>query len=802
MVFGTALVVPAFVTTLLVTDRYVASERARLTALAQKTNGHIVDQIDHDLSGQVSMLQALATSPALTNGDLAHFHEQAVELGSLQGTTIVLQDLNERDLVNTATPWGQALPQSSTALANRIVAAMRQPHTSDLIIGPVRSQSKVSVTVPVVREGALTYLLHADVRVQHFADILSHERLAAPYFASIVDRQGRIIARSAAGKEFVGKSLPGFDVATGPRGTWSGSNPQGIRVFGLYQRSSLSGWLVSMGVDEAALEAPLRRSQLLMLGFAAALLVCGAVQALVVSRVMTGALRKLGATAALAKQIPVAAPRTPITEVNRIGEVLAEASATLHEQSGALACAKNELERRVEERTRELADKTAMLETTLDQITHLARRDPLTGLANRAFLLEQLDQALARLRRHGESFSLFFLDLDQFKVVNDAFGHAVGDDLLIAVAKRLKAATRETDLVARLGGDEFAIVQAHVADQKEDAIILANRLLDTVTTPYDIDNHRLSIETSIGIALAEADCADPAELLKTADIALYKAKAGGRNAYRFFEPAMHIELRNRHARESDLRNAICRGEFDVYYQPVINTATGAVHGFEALARWHHPHMGVIKPEDFIPLAEETGVVVPLGEMILRKACADAAAWRGNVNVAVNVSPVQIRKGHLVDCVTSALVDSGLTPQRLEIEITESVLIQKDERSLAVLHELRSLGIAIVLDDFGTGYSSLGYLQMFPFDRIKIDKSFVSDLSKRADSAAIVCAITGLARNLNIAVTAEGVETQDQMELLRAAGCTEMQGFLFSRPRPLAELDWGDFRVQGTDERVA
>ena len=423
------------------------------------------------------------------------------------------------------------------------------------------------------------------------------------------------------------------------------------------------------------------------------------------------------------------------------------------------------------------------------QMAHMAKHDALTDLANRVLFRERMEEALTRLRNDGHGFSMFVFDLDMFKSVNDSLGHPVGDALLKIIAQRLKNLVREGDTVGRLGGDEFAVIQLSEGDQKQSAIALANRLLTAVCAPYQIDGHEIVIGTSIGIALAPTDGMSADELLKNADLALYRAKTDGRKDFRFFETEMDSELRLRRALEVDLRHALARGEFELHYQPVIDVVTGRADGAEALVRWQHPLRGLIPPDKFIPLAEETGLIVELGEWILKRACADAARWPDCIRLAVNLSPVQFRNAHIARTVRDALTISGLPARRLELEITESVLLQNSATTLNILHELKALGVGIVLDDFGTGYSSLRYLRMFPFDKIKIDRSFIEEMPHRSDCAAIVCAITGLARNLTIETTAEGVETEEQFALLRAAGCTHAQGYLFSRPRPVSDLDF-------------
>jgi diguanylate cyclase (GGDEF)-like protein len=413
----------------------------------------------------------------------------------------------------------------------------------------------------------------------------------------------------------------------------------------------------------------------------------------------------------------------------------------------------------------------------------------LTSLANRMRFLERVGRAAETNRQDDSTFAIHLLDLDRFKEVNDTLGHVLGDKLLKEVAQRLRAVVRNTDLVARLGGDEFAILQrlddsGHTATGE-----LAEQILDIIREPFDIDGQQIAVETSIGISLLPDHGIEAERLLKNSDLALYKAKSEGRNRYRLFEPAMELDAQNRRAIETDLRIAITRHEFMLHYQPVINATSGKVVGVEALVRWHHPERGLVVPDQFIPIAEDTGLICQIGEWVLRQACIDAVDWPDDIKVAVNLSPAQFRKRNLVDTVSEALEASGLWPGRLELEITETVLLQDDEENLALLHQLRALGISIVLDDFGTGYSSLSYLQRFPFDKIKIDRSFVANLSSRPDCAAIVCAVTGLARSLDITTTAEGVETQEQFDMLRAAGCSQAQGYLFGYPCEKTALDF-------------
>ncbi|WP_234679485.1 bifunctional diguanylate cyclase/phosphodiesterase [Bradyrhizobium monzae] len=419
------------------------------------------------------------------------------------------------------------------------------------------------------------------------------------------------------------------------------------------------------------------------------------------------------------------------------------------------------------------------------KISHMARHDALTNLPNRVLFHEQLEQGLRRAGANDQ-LAVLCLDLDHFKDINDSLGHPIGDALLKEVGRRLKATVGEHDTVARLGGDEFAVVQIGRSEEAA-ARALAGRLVEVISAPYEIDDHQIVIGVSIGISLSPQDGSNPDELLKNADLALYRAKADGRGTYRFFETGMDARAQARRLLEMDMRAALQRDEFQPYYQPIRDVASDRVVAFEALLRWNHPQRGLISPINFIPLAEETGLIIQLGELVLHRACADAATWPDNIGVAVNLSPVQFKNPNLIASVTEALEKSGLAARRLELEITESVLLQNSEATLTTLHELRAMGVRISLDDFGTGYSSLSYLRSFPFDKIKIDRSFVSELATREDSVAIIRAVTGLGRSLGIITTAEGVENDAQLELLRREGCTQAQGYLFSMPRPASEV---------------
>ncbi len=419
------------------------------------------------------------------------------------------------------------------------------------------------------------------------------------------------------------------------------------------------------------------------------------------------------------------------------------------------------------------------------KVAHMTYHDGLTDLPNRMLLGERIEDALVRVGRSGQ-VAILSLDLDHFKSTNDTLGHPVGDALLQAVAKRLAASVRDGDTVARLGGDEFAIVQVG-AEQPQGARSLAQRVIDAVAEPYLLGGHQVIAGISVGIALAPGDGTEAANLAKAADMALHRAKADGRGIYRFFERGMDAQMQTRRALELDLRRAIEMEQFELFYQPQFNLETNAITGFEALIRWFHPERGIVQPDEFIALAEEAGLIVPIGEWVLKQACRDAVKWPSPIKVAVNLSPAQFRSAHLMQSVIAALAGSGLAASRLELEITESTLLADSEATLTSLHRLRAMGVHISMDDFGTGYSSLSYLQSFPFDKIKIDRRFITDVNTDRSSLAIIRAVTGLCDSLGIVTTAEGVETREQFDRVKAEGCTEVQGFLTGRPMPLKDV---------------
>ncbi len=419
------------------------------------------------------------------------------------------------------------------------------------------------------------------------------------------------------------------------------------------------------------------------------------------------------------------------------------------------------------------------------KVSYMAHYDGLTDLANRFLFNEALQRSL---HRHGKNstIAVLCLDLDQFKSVNDTLGHPIGDRLLCSVARRLESVVRDGDMVARLGGDEFAVLLRQGTDEAA-IIAIAEAIIAAINEPFIIDDMHVTTSTSVGVALAENGDIDATMLMSHADLALYSAKANGRNRYAHFVPGMDEAARERRELEMDLRAGLSRGEFELHYQPLVNVATGQTVSYEALVRWNHPTRGVIMPNSFIPIAEETGLIVQLGEWVIRTAVAEVRSWPAHLRVSVNLSPAQMRSSNLISTVVNAVARNGIDPGRIELEITESVLMHDSEVNVATLHKLKEFGVRIALDDFGTGYSSLNYLRSFPFDKIKIDKCFVEQIDEREDCRAIVRAVTSLAQSLGMVTTAEGVESQDQLDRLQIEGCDEVLGYLVARPANAAEF---------------
>ena len=476
----------------------------------------------------------------------------------------------------------------------------------------------------------------------------------------------------------------------------------------------------------------------------------------------------------------------------QIERKLAQAEAEQHRQ--ALRLLNDELESRVVERTERLTDMNHMLKSEIAnreqseaRSHYLAYHDTLTGLGNRLMFREQLELALIEAKDCDETAAVLFIDLDGFKSVNDALGHSIGDALLKLIAVRLRDTLQDGDCIGRLGGDEFAILQRG-GQQPRNAIALAASIVECVSHVCTVNGHDLTVGASVGIVISKSGDATPEQLLKNADLAMYRAKTAGRGTYRLFDPEMDATVQARRTLEIEMRSAFVKGDFSLHFQPLVNVATKRVSCFEALMRWKHAERGYVSPAEFIPLAEEIGMIVQLGDWALREACKEAMRWPDEIAVAVNLSSIQFLRGGLIPSVIGALASSGLPAHRLEVEITESVMLEKTERNLGMLQQLRDLGVRIAMDDFGTGYSSLSYLRNFKFDKIKIDRSFVQDMSSSdQESMAIVRAISGLGSSFGIATTAEGVETQAQFDCVDLEGCTEVQGMFFSMPVPASQI---------------
>jgi diguanylate cyclase (GGDEF)-like protein len=459
----------------------------------------------------------------------------------------------------------------------------------------------------------------------------------------------------------------------------------------------------------------------------------------------------------------------------------------------ALSKANENLEKNVADRTalllglyQKLRAEMAVREESDARSLYLAYHDSLTGLGNRLLFKEQLEKALKEVWETPNPIAVLFVDLDGFKGVNDTLGHSIGDQLLKSIANRIRDISPANSRLARFGGDEFAILQMS-AEQPSAAIALAKEIIDVVSRPSAIEGYDVTVSASVGIAVANAGSLSADSFLKSADTAMYGAKSKGPGNYRMFDPEMDAIVQARIALERDMRNGIVQNDFRIFYQPLVNLQTHKVTAFEALMRWQHPERGLISPTEFIPLAEETGLIVRLGEWAIREACSEAMGWPDDISVSVNLSAVQFAKGDLVSTVMNALASSGLPASRLELEITESILVERTEHNVRVLDQLHELGVRIALDDFGTGYSSIGYLRSFNFDKLKIDQSFIKDLLADEKSLAIVRAIVGLGSSFGITTTAEGVETEDQRRCLNNEGCTEVQGYLYSKPLPPNEI---------------
>ena len=831
-----ALILPSVLICAILGHAWVASEQERLTDSISAQARRAADEVDQYLTSHLALLRALGTSPALDTGNFARFQEQIHDLFMSEQIDVALRDGAGHLLFRTGAREGDDTEPG-------LKAGRTEVSFSDLIRRD--GGGIIVLSVPVSRGDRVRFVLEAEVDAQAFADVLRRSGLGEDQLASLADRRGRVIARTDGGPPEAGLTVAGFKERVGARGLWIGDNPRGLPVRMSYERLPDSGWMVSVGMTEAAFRAPLIRSMEWLAALSAAIIL-GTVALLVplvrqriafqrAVAVAQGRLRTSEERLALALDSgddglfdwdlvndavwlspnwaaklghPADEPmRSDGFSLNPVHpddrhDLTASIQAHLSGETPAIEaeyrrrCADGShiwvlLRGRVVERTAggqalrivgTLMEISRRKEAEL-HVSHMAHHDALTGLANRALFQKRLGEALERSRREAYRAAVLACDLDRFKAVNDTFGHAEGDRLLCTVSERICAVLGPQDTVARLGGDEFAVILGGVPD--DEAIHAAcERIIAAIGEPIPHNGGSIDIAVSIGIALVSGGDATPEEVFRQADMAMYQAKAGGRNTYRLFEANVLTRNSTRGLLALDMKDAIRRGDFFLVYQPVIDVESETVVSFEALMRWQHPTRGMISPGDFIPVAEETGMIAQLGAWALIEACREALNWDESLRVGVNVSPVQFRCG-LEQAVLTALATTGLPAGRLKLEVTEGVLMQDADGALACLHRLRALGVRIALDDFGTGYSSLSYLRRFPFDKLKIDRAFISDIAD-PDAAAIIRAVVGIGQSLGMSIVAEGVETVEQMEAVRREGCNEVQGFLFSKPLPAPE----------------
>ena len=831
-----AFIVPSVLLCGLLGRAWVSSEQDRLTGSVAAQVARAADEVDQYLSGHLALLKALGTSPALDTNDFARLRDQIRQLFAPERIEVALRDGAGHVLFRTG-----AKPDGGTGLG--LKAGRSEASFSDLIRRG--SGGYVVLSVPVMHGDAVRFVLEAEVDATVFAEVLRRSGLGPQQLASLADRQGRVIARTEGDPPVYGQTIAGFAERVGAKGVWIGKNPRGLPVRMSYERLPEAGWMVSVGMTEEAFRAPLIHS-IQWLAAICALIVLVAIlllvplvrQRIAFQRAVAetqGRLRTSEERLALALDsgddglfdwdrttdavwlsprwsaklgYPADAPTRPGAfyaeavhpddreELDALMQAHLAGTSPAIEAEYRRRCADGHylwvlLRARVVERDAAglvlrivgtLMDISRRKEAEL-HVIHLAHHDALTGLGNRALFHHRLSEVLERSRRGSARYAVLACDLDRFKAVNDTFGHAEGDRLLCTVAERICAVLSPQDTVARLGGDEFAVILGEIPD--DEAIHAAcERIIAAIGAPIPHHGGTIDIAVSIGVALVSGSEATAEEVFRQADMAMYQAKAAGRNTYCLFEATVLTRNSTRGLLALDMKDAIRRGDFFLVYQPVIDVDSGAVVSFEALMRWQHPTRGMISPVDFIPVAEETGMIAQLGAWALVEACREALTWDEDLWIGVNVSPVQFRCG-LEQAVLTALATTGLLARRLKLEVTEGVLMQDADGAIACLHRLRALGVRIALDDFGTGYSSLSYLRRFPFDKLKIDRAFIRDITE-PDAAAIIRAVVGIGQSLGMSIVAEGVETVEQLEAVRREGCNEVQGFLFSKPLPAAE----------------
>lgn len=738
----------------------------RVRAMSQ-----LVDQ--HLISVQRNLEMLAATSEELDQGQLQKFYRK-LQVGKSNislANSLLLYSPDGHILLSSNEPYGKPLPRSADIKRIKAVVASGKPRVSDIVTGAISNQVLIPVDVPVIRNGRVIYVLSAAVYCEHINKLLAYQVFPEGWIAVIYDRLGTIAGRKLNAEQFIGQKVAPkvLEWLDGPaEQLGEGKTLEGRPSVAAMHRSDATGYSVTASVPEEIFVAPLREAFMRTVLALGGSMLLGLFLAWRFAQSMRTSLHKLEqATQAVANgQAQIVLPSGGSAELVRLGNNFRSMLASLQDARLAQEKYQRELE-------------------------HSATHDPLTGLPNRLLVGDRLKQAISLATRSQDYVAVLLLDLDRFKVINDTLTHGTGDALLVDVAKRLTALMREGDTVGRLGGDEFMVVMQDVYSEAE-AAHLAGKLLSAIAEPIQTQGHTLIVSASVGVALSPRDGQKAEELIMHADVAMYRAKESGRNTVQFFAPEMNARMSQRLQLEADFREAIEQKQFVLYYQPRCELVSGHIVGAEALIRWRHPKKGLVSPADFIPVAEETGLIVPMGEWVLETACRQAMQWRSlglaPLVVGVNVSARQFQHGDLAQVVARHLQASGLPAALLELELTESAVMDNPIRTLQILRDIKAVGARIALDDFGTGYSSLSYLKRFPVDCLKIDQSFVRDISIDPEGAAIARMVVTLGHSLRQEVVAEGVETRAQLGFLREQRCDLAQGYLFSPPVPVKELE--------------
>ena len=754
-------------------DIYQAQQHAAYRDLLGRVRAmsQLVDQ--NLLSVQRNLELLAATNADMQNGQLAQLQQQLVKAKAAIPMLDVLQ-LNTPDgqiLLSSMAAAGTRLPRSATAQRIQQVAQSGRSRIGTIIKGTVSRQYLIPIDVPVRRNGRVVYVLSAGIFCSHINQQLRSYVFPAGWISVIYDSKGTIAARTLQAERSIGNKVAPVLLAwlQGPaERIGQGRTLEGRQSVAAMHRSTLTGYSVTASVPDAVLLAPLRADLITNIAIVLGSLLFGVVLAWRFAASIRTALRELqqAASAVASGQSHTRLAATGSAELVQLGE-------QFNTMLQALEQAK------------------AIQQQYQQELEFAASHDALTGLANRYLLRDHIELALGSIARTQLHTAICMVDLDRFKVINDTLTHGAGDALLIEIANRLRQQVRASDTVGRLGGDEFMIVVPELASE-QDAAHIANKILQAVRQPVVVLGHEYTITASVGIAMAPRDGMLAAELIMNADVAMYRAKESGGNRYQFFANEMNTRMQQRLALEAGLRQALDADQFELYYQPRCDAQSGAIVGAEALIRWRHPHDGLISPARFIPVAEETGLINAIGEWVLQTACRDAVRWQqlghGPVVVGVNVSSRQFQVGNLAELVAMQLQASGLPAHLLELELTESAVMLDPEQTLVLLKEIKRVGVRIALDDFGTGYSSLGYLKRFPVDCLKIDQSFIRDLTVDPDDAAIARMVITLGHSLKQEVVAEGVETRAQLEFLKTQDCDWIQGYIFSPPVPVQEFE--------------